>query len=320
MTPRALICAAILAASAFLPGASAGAAEPLRVVASLQPLYSIVSALAQGANIEAKAVPAALPGLAQLPRAMARLSAAEADVLGKADAVVSIPSIWPEDPSFREARARNIRIVQVDAARSLAKGAASVMLTQTPVSNVEWRVAAQDRLASPYVWFSLPNAIRMAEIVADDLKRLSPDDAARIETNLKSFTRDMQALRAEFDAKFLQLEDPQVFALTDRFVYLTNDLGLFISGYFLEDDLRWSPDDLAAFSSFLMARGVKRVIHHWRPSDEIVAEIARAGAQLVLLDDGEATSADGSAHPDPTRYQSILRRDLQALHDALSSP
>ena len=130
----------------------------------------------------------------------------------------------------------------------------------------------------------------------------------------------MQGLRAEFDAKFLQLEDPQVFSLTDRFVYLTNDLGLFVSGYFLEDDLRWSQDDLAAFSAFLSARGVRRVIHHWRPSDEIMAAIETAGAQLVILDDGEGSSREAPVEPDPNRYQSILRGNLDALHHALSTP
>lgn len=320
MINRALILMGYFVASLLAASSLSAASEPVRVVASLQPLYSILSALAQGANIEAQAIPATMPGLAQTPRALSRLGAAEAQGLARADAVITIASIWPEDPLFREARARNIRIVQIDAARSLGKGAASVMLTQRASSNAPWRVAAPDLRPSPYVWFSLPNAIRMAEIIAADLKRLAPADEARVDANLAAFSRRMQGLRAEFDAKFLQLEDPQVFSLTDRFVYLTNDLGLFVSGYFLEDDLRWSQDDLAAFSAFLSARGVRRVIHHWRPSDEIMAAIETAGAQLVILDDGEGSSREAPVEPDPNRYQSILRGNLDALHHALSTP
>jgi len=319
MNARGMIGAAIMAA-ALLAARPSSAGEPLRVVASLQPLFSILSVLAHGANVEPIAAPARLPGLAQLPRALGRLSPAEIQMLAAADAVVTIASVWPEDPLFREARARNIRVVQIDAARSLAKGAASVMLTQTPGSNAGWRDSPTDNRPSPYIWFSLPNAIRMAEIIAADLKRLSPTDETRIDANLKKFSQDLQGLRAEFETKFLQLEDPQVFSLTDRFVYLTNDLGLFVSGYFLEEDVRWSREDLAAFSAFLSTRGVKRVIHHWRPSDEIIAAIAKADAQLVILDDGEGSSAEAPASPDPGRYQAIVRGNLATLHHALSVP
>ena len=73
MNARGMIGAAIMAA-ALLAARPSSAGEPLRVVASLQPLFSILSVLAHGANVEPIAAPARLPGLAQLPRALGRLS------------------------------------------------------------------------------------------------------------------------------------------------------------------------------------------------------------------------------------------------------
>ena len=78
MINRALILMGYFVASLLAASSLSAASEPVRVVVSLQPLYSILSALAQGANIEAQAIPATMPGLAQTPRALSRLGAAEA--------------------------------------------------------------------------------------------------------------------------------------------------------------------------------------------------------------------------------------------------
>ena len=171
---------------------------------------------------------------------------------------------------------------------------------------------------SPYAWFGPANGIRMAEIVATDLKRLAPDAAARIEANRAAFAAELQAIRAEYETKLLSVSDPHLYALTDRFVYLTNEFGIEVEGYFLEDDVRWTPDDFAGFSGFLKERGIKHVLHHWQPADPIAAAVAAAGAELLVLDDGENTIAPAAGKPDPRGYQKLLRADLDALYGALS--
>ncbi len=308
---RALAALALLT---LVAGASQAARQPgpVTVVTALQPLYSIATALAQGTAITVKPVPATLPGMGQVTRILARANRTTDQTLEAADVVVAIASIWPEDPLFREARARNIWVVEIDAARPLGKGQASVALIAKPVTDVPWREAETGGGDSPYVWFSPANAIRMAEIVATDFKRLAPDGAAAIETNLAAFTREFLGLKAEYEAKFLKVADPRVLSLTDRFAYLTNEAGVFVDGYFLEDDVRWTDADYAGFTRLLREREITRVLHHWEPSEGIMAAIAAAGAKLVILNDGETEPAPGA--PDPRGYQTMLRANLETLH------
>jgi ABC-type Zn uptake system ZnuABC Zn-binding protein ZnuA len=308
----------LLAGPACVLAAEAARAEArLVVLAGLLPLYAITFALAYGTAIDVRPVPAVLPGLAQLPRALARQNAATSALLQQADAVITVASLWPDDPLFRQARARNIRVVQIDAARSLAQGSASVMVAAQPASNAPWRPAGRAVGSAVHAWFSPANAMRMAEIIGADLQRLAPDDASRIAANQSRFSREMQALQAEFDARFQAIEHPVVFALTDRFIYLTNAFGIDVDGYFLEDDVKWTEADFAGLADHLATQGIRVVVHHWQPDAPVAAAIARGGARLLVLDDGESGAA---AQPDPRSYQAVLRADLEALYQALSAP
>ncbi len=299
--------------------ASALAAGPVVVATSLQALYSLTSFLSKGTGIQVESVPKALPGMGQLQRTFVRQNAAIGEQLAKADAVVTISSVWPDDPLYREARSRNIRVVQIDAARSLGKTASSVMLVAQPSSNVPWRRIDPASGDSPYVWFSPSNAIRMAEIVAADLARLAPDDAGTIEANLKTFSQELRALRAEFEAKFLAAQNPEVFILTDHFAYLTGEFGIFIDGALLEDDVRWSAEDYEGLTKLLRDRDIKTVLHHWQPDEKIVDAVQKGGAKLVLLDDGEHSDGSAAAPPDSPSVVGVLRTNLDLLNRAFAT-
>ncbi|MCP8936913.1 zinc ABC transporter substrate-binding protein [Alsobacter sp. SYSU M60028] len=306
--------------AALLLAAALGFAAPARagdsVLAAQRPTFAIATALAKGTGLDIQAAPPALPGMARLPRALARPDPALDKLMAGATATVGIESVWPEDPLFREARARNIKVVRIDAARSLDKAGTSVALIGQPASDVPWRKAERGGGSSPYVWLSTANAIRMAAIVAADLKRLAPADAATVDANLAAFTGDMQALRAATETRLGGAPDPRVFALTDRFVYLTNELGIDVEGYFLEEDVRWTPSDLERFTQFLKDRQVRVVIHHWQPAEPIRRAVAEGGARLVVLDDGDA-GAQASRPADPNAWRDALRADLDALAGAL---
>ncbi len=315
---KILGCAALLLCVVMSRAGCAADGGPVVVVTSLLPLYSIGSALAEGTAIDVRTVPDALPGMLQLPRALSRQNAESASQLRGADAVITLTSVWPDDPLFREARAQNIRIVHIDAARSLAKGGSSVMLMATPGSTMPRRIAPASGADSPYVWFSIANGIRMAEIIAADFERLAPADAGRIEKNLGGFSSELLALRAEYDAKFLSLADQPVFSLTERFVYLTNEFGIYIEGYFLEDDVRWESADYDKFSALLADRGIRHVLHHWEPNEAVNAAVTRGGAKLLVLDDEENSKGARPAKPDRRAYQMLLRTSLDVLYRALA--
>ena len=320
MNRRSLLAAGAVVVSAAIVAVprAAVARDGVTVAVALQALLSITQSLARGTGIVVQPVPAALPGMFQVARALSRANPATTALLQKADAVVTLGSVWPEDPLFREARARNIWVVPIDAARPFAKGAAGVALIPQPADTAPWRAAAKAAVAadSPFVWFGIGNAIRMAEIVAGDLKRLSPADAPRIDENLKDFAGQLQALKADYEARFLALPAPHVFSLSDRFQYLLNEFGIDSDGVFAEEDVRWTAADHAGLEAYLKDRGVTRVLHHWKPADPVVATVQRAGARLVVLDDGEGSLPRAAGAPVPA-YAEWMRGNLDTLLAAL---
>ena len=296
------------------------AAHDIHVAAALQPTFSIASALAEGTEIEVRAVPASLPGMGGLDRAFKRPDATTVYGLQWADAVVTIGGVWPEDPLFTQARARNINVIEIDASRSLDVSGESVAQVATPQDSAPWRqpAPAATRGVSPYAWLSPTNGIRMAEIVAADFVRLSPEDEARIVANLAAFATRMQQLQASYEDRLLGAGGARIFALSDHFSYLTGAFGLFVEGSFTEQDVRWNEADFEGFRRVLVDQGITHVIHHWQPSEAIAQAIEAGGARLVVLDDGQKGA--GAESPDPEGYQKTLRADLDALTQALIPP
>jgi ABC-type Zn uptake system ZnuABC Zn-binding protein ZnuA len=227
----------------------------------------------------------------------------------------------PGDPLYRFAREANIRIVDIDAAVPWALNRPGVALAVSPVSNVAWGegdgTVATD--TAPYFWLSISNAIRMGDIVAHDLAALFPDFATTIAKNGDELKRSLLALRNEYHSRLIAGGDDVVFALTADFVYLTNDLGLLVDGYFIKQDVHWTADDLANLTAHLRERGIRVVIHRWRPSEEIQNAISAGGALLVVLATGDpGLVEDGALAADG--LQRILREDLEAVVTGFTTP
>jgi len=315
LTSSGLIVSVVLAMSL-----ARAADEPrATVLTGMQATYSLASALTQGTTIDVVNVPADGRQLALLRdyigRRMDRLAATFAD----ATAVISVTNALPGDPLYRFARDANIRIVDIDAAIPWSLSSPGVALTDAPVSDVAWGADtdAPESATSPYFWLSISNAIRMADLIAHDLAQIFPASAAAIAANLDTLKRDMLAVRNEYQNRLIETGDDTVFALTGDFVYLTNDMGLFVDGYFIKQDIRWTAADFAALTRHLRERGVRVVIHKWLPSDEIQRAVKDAGAELVVLETGDPgiveerqLATDG--------LQQILRRNLQAVFAALA--
>jgi ABC-type Zn uptake system ZnuABC Zn-binding protein ZnuA len=110
-----------------------------------------------------------------------------------------------------------------------------------------------------------------------------------------------------------------VFALTGDFVYLTNDMGLFVDGYFIKQDVRWTEADLAGLTEHLRSNDIKVVLHKWLPSEAIQNAVHAAGAKLVVLDAGDpGVVVDRSLAVDG--LQQVLRQNLEAIYSALQEP
>jgi ABC-type Zn uptake system ZnuABC Zn-binding protein ZnuA len=309
---KALAVLAFLAAGHV--GAQPPAPEPQIVLTGTQATYSLSVALTADTPIEVVNVPADGRPLTLLKDYIERRKEGLAPTFAGATAAITLTNALPGDPLYRYAREANIRIVAIDAAVPWALDRPGVALAALPISNVEWGEGDGGGAAetAPYFWLSVSNAIRMGDLIAHDLAALFPDSATTIAKNGDELKRSLLALRSEYHDRLVASGEDVVFALAGDFVYLTNDLGLFVDGYFIKQDVRWTDADLSALTKHLRDNAIKVVIHKWQPSDAIQNAVRAGGAKLVVLDAGDpgvvverALAKDG--------LQQILRKNLNAI-------
>jgi ABC-type Zn uptake system ZnuABC Zn-binding protein ZnuA len=305
-----LIVAGIAAASLARP-VRADDAAPL-VLTGTQATYSLTSALVAGTPIRVQNVPPDGRQLGLLKDYIARRMDSLAPTFAEATAVVTLTNALPADPLYRFAREANIRIVDIEAAVPWSIDSPGVALADAPSSNVEWGGDEADTVVAPYCWLSVSNSIRMGDIIAHDLTALFPDSAAAIGANLEELKRSLLDLRGDYQDRLIASRADVVFALTGDFVYLTNDMGLFVDGYFIKQDVRWTETDLAMLTRHLRERDIKIVLHEWVPSEAIQAAVRDGGAKLVVLEAGDpGVVVERALAPDG--LQQILRRNLDAI-------
>jgi ABC-type Zn uptake system ZnuABC Zn-binding protein ZnuA len=315
MNTRRLTALAAMAAAAllFVVARAQEAAGPL-VLTGTQATYSLTTALTKGTPIKVQNVPADGRQFGLLKDYIQRRMDTLAPTFEDATAVVSLTNALPGDPLFRFARDANIRIVDIEAGVPWSFDAPGVALADTPASNVAWGTDTDlaETAVAPYFWLSVSNVIRMGDIIAHDLEALFPASAPAIGANLESLKRSLLDLRGDYQGKLVESGADVVFALTSDFVYLTNDMGLFVDGYFIKQDVRWTDKDLAALTKHLRDNGIKVVLHKWQPSEAIQKAVNAAGAKLVVLDAGDpglvvdrSLAADG--------LQQILRKNFEAI-------
>jgi len=316
LTFRATLLSITLAAG--LPSLGA-AAEPATVLTANQATYSLATALTDGTPIEIANVPEDGREMSLLPDYIARRMDRLGPTFSAATAVISLTNALPGDPIYRFAREANIRVVDIEAAIPWSVSMPGVALTDTPGSTVSWSpdIDSAERVTAPYFWLSVSNSIRMADIIAHDLGELFPEAGPKIATNLDTLKRSLLGLRAEYQNRLIDAATDTVFALTGDFVYLTNDMGLFVDGYFIKQDLRWTDEDLAMLARHLEEHDIGVVIHRWMPSEAIQAAVHAGGAELVVLETGDpGVVTDRRLASDG--LQQILERNLEALSAALS--
>lgn len=318
----AMVVAALLwAAHAAAQAAERAEAAGSLVLTGTQAAYSLTMALAAGTAIRVENVPADGRAFGLLKDYLARRAEALAPQFAAATAVVTLTNALPADPLYRFAREANVRIVDVEAAVPWGFDTPGVALADAPASNVPWGSDAEavPPGAAPYLWLSISNVVRMADLIAHDLAALFPADAPAIAANLDTLKRRLLGLRNDYQRRLLEAGGDVVFALTGDFVYFTNDLGLFVDGYFIKQDVRWTEADLAALTKHLRDAEIRVVLHKWQPSEAIQAAIAVAGAKLVVLDAADPGVVVERSLATDGLFQT-LRNNLDALTAAFAAP
>ena len=306
-----ILSGAIAAVALGQSAHAADAAQPL-VLTGTGATYSLTVALTAGTPIQVQNVPADGRQLALQKDYIERRTETLKPTFAAATAVVTLTNALPGDPLYRFARDANIRVVDIEAGLPWSLDAPGVALADAPSSNVEWGGDKAETVVAPYFWLSVSNSIRMSDNIAADLEALFPDSAKTIGANLEKLKRSLLDMRGEYQDKIVASGADVVFALTGDFVYLTNDMGMFVDGYFIKQDVHWTAADLAALTKHLREHDIKIVLHEWEPSEAIKNAISAAGAKLVVLDGGDpgvvvdrALAKDG--------LQQLLRKNLEAI-------
>ena len=251
------------------------------VLASLPVTYGLGALLLDGTSVKlVRAAPENIPATRQPSYFSGRGGASLHKAAGKADAVIGLRSIWSDDPLYPVARRSNIRIVEIDAAR--------------PVDGALPGIAVQgDNVLAAYPWLSPTNMGRMADVLANDLGRLSPADHEKIQANLAGLKRQLLDLSASSEAKLAEADNLSVVNLSDRLGYLVGGLNLDLIVHPQVADEQWTPEQLKQLGEELKGQDVALVLHHKQPVQAVVEVIAASGAKLVVVETDSADSVAG---------------------------
>jgi len=244
-------------------------ASATQVLTTLPVTHSLANTLLEGTSVELKrAAPANLPASRQPSYFSGRGEASLHKAAQQADAVIGVRSIWREDPLYPVARRSNIRIVEIDAARPVDGALPGIAVT------------GADAYAG-YPWLSPTNLGRMADVVANDLERLSPADKARIKTNLAGFKQQVLALAADSQTRLAKVENLTTVSLSERLGYLASGLNLDLVDQPLPTE--WDAAALKALADNLKNQDVALVLDHRQPEAAVAQVIKDSGAKLVVV-------------------------------------
>lgn len=123
------------------------------VITSIQPLYSLTSYITEGTDIKIFS-----PFGSDVSMTMSKEKINEdnfnLEIAKKAQAVIDIASIWPEDNIYKAARNKNIKIIQIDASLPYDNNLSPLFFNDFSNKKVNY-----------FVWTGNKNILRMANII-----------------------------------------------------------------------------------------------------------------------------------------------------------
>jgi ABC-type Zn uptake system ZnuABC Zn-binding protein ZnuA len=276
---------------AFAP--SAGAAEPLRVLASFLPMEIFTRNVAGDAP--GVAVASMLPASLGCPHDYA-LTPGDMKKIASADLFVA-NGLGMEDFLGEPVRRANPKIRIVETARGVR-----------PVRGGHGEI-------NPHTWVSPRNAILQVREIEKALSEARPGLAPAFRRNADAYVFRLTALAAEFEAAAMTFRRTNIVTFHDVFDYLARDVGLTVVGT-IETVPGQEPSagEIQRLSRTIREKEVPAVFSEPQYSPKLADAVAReAGVPVRVLD----PVATGS--PALTAYEDAMRRNLSTLKEALSS-
>jgi len=268
------------------------------VITSIQPLYSLTSYLTKGTDIKVY-TPFGSDISMTMSKEAIREEGFDLSVAKKAQAVVDIAKVWPEDVIYGKARMNKINIVEIDASYPYDEKMTTIFFSD--YSNGE---------VNPYIWTGSKNLVRMVNIISRDLIRLYPRNKAKIEKNVNKFTNDLLKIENEANEKLLSVDNPSVISLSENLQYFLNDMNIYAE-YVDYDSI--TAENIA---NLIKDKGIKVVISDRWLKKNVIKALKDAGGEFVIINTLDIPM-DKDGKMDPEAILKAFKENTDNLIEAL---
>ena len=268
------------------------------VITSIQPLYSLTSYLTKGTDIKVY-TPFGSDISMTMSKEAIREEGFDLSVAKKAQAVVDIAKVWPEDVIYGKARMNKINIVEIDASYPYDEKMTTIFFNDYSNGNV-----------NPYIWTGSKNLVRMVNIISRDLIRLYPQNKAKIEKNVTNFTKDLLKIENEVNEKLLSVDNPSVISLSENLQYFLNDMNIFAE-YVDYDSI--TAENIA---NLIKDKGIKVVISDRWLKKNVIKALKDAGGEFVVINTLDIPM-DKDGKMDPEAILKAFKENTDNLIEAL---
>ena len=268
------------------------------VITSIQPLYSLTSYLTKGTDIKVY-TPFGSDTSMTMSKEAIREEGFDLSVAKKAQAVVDIAKVWPEDVIYGKARMNKINIVEIDASYPYDEKMTTIFFSD--YSNGE---------VNPYIWTGSKNLVRMVNIISRDLIRLYPQNKAKIEKNVNKFTNDLLKIENEANEKLLSVDNPSVISLSENLQYFLNDMNIYAE-YVDYDSI--TAENIA---NLVRDKGIKVIISDRWLKKNVIKALKDVGGEFVIINTLDIPM-DKDGKMDPEAILKAFKENTDNLIEAL---
>lgn len=269
------------------------------VITSIQPLYSLTSYLTKGTDIKVY-TPFGSDVSMTMSKDSIREEGFDLAIAKKAQAVVDIAKVWPEDVIYGKARMNKINIVEIDASHPYDEKMTTIFFSDYSNGKV-----------NPYIWMGSKNLVRMVNIIGRDLIRLYPKNKAKIEKNITKFTADLLKIENEANERLLSVGNAEVISLSENLQYFLNDMNIYT------EYVDYDSVTVENVAKLIKDKGIKVVVSDRWLKKNVIKALKDAGGEFVIINTLDIPM-DKDGKMDPEAILKGFKENTDNLIKALS--
>lgn len=268
------------------------------VITSIQPLYSLTSYLTKGTDIKVY-TPFGSDVSMTMSKDSIREESFDLSITKKAQAVVDIAKIWPEDVIYGKARMNKINIVEIDASHPYDEKMTTIFFSDYSNGKV-----------NPYIWTGSKNLVRMINIIGRDLIRLYPQNKTKIEKNITKFTADLLKIENEANEKLLSVGNAEVISLSENLQYFLNDMNIYT------EYVDYNSVTVENIAKLIKDKGIKVIVSDRWLKKDVIKALKDAGGEFVIVNTLDIPM-DKDGKMDPEAILKAFKENTDNLIEAL---